>query len=404
MMTDGGRPGWTVVGGAFLGAALGATVLVPYSFGYLIAPLAAERGWERAQFASVVSVYMLTLLVLLPFAGRVIDRVGARRAAAGSMVAMAAVFAAMPLFVSSLATLHIAYGLLAVAAVGATPISYARAVTSWFDRRRGLALGVALCGVGLGTALLPKYVQTFVGLGGWRGGFLGVAGLLALIGAPIIWLTVREQPQAAASHGQARDRGAFRAVLREGRFWRMVISFSLLGLGISGVTPMLPAILEGRGAEVDLAVKIQACLGLSSIIGRLLGGWLMDKIFAPWVTVTAAASAAVGLALLLQTGEWGVVAALAGVGLGLATGMESDVIAYLSSRYFPSSVLSSVLGVMVAAYLAGAAIGPVAITATERLAGDGFLALIVALLAVAAVLQLTLGRYQKPSSAPETAA
>lgn len=392
-MIDGGRRGWTVVGGAFLGAALGATVLVPYSFGYLIAPLAAEKGWARDQFASAVSLYMLTLLVLLPFAGRVIDRIGARAAAAGSMLAMAAVFAAMPLFVSGLFALHLAYALLAVAAVGASPISYARAVTSWFDRRRGLALGVALCGVGLGTALLPAFVQTFIGLGGWQGGYLAVAALLALVGAPVVWLTVREQPQADAAHGGARDRGAFRAVLSQGRFWRMLISFLLLGLGISGVTPMLPALLEGRGAEADLAVKIQACLGLSSIVGRLLGGWLMDKIFAPWVTAAAALSAAMGLALLLQAGEWGLVAALAGIGLGLATGMESDVIAFLSSRYFPASVLSSVLGIMVAAYLAGAAIGPVVLTRGERLLGDGVFLGVALLLAAASVLQLTLGRY-----------
>lgn len=400
MMTDGGRRGWTVVGGAFLGAALGATVLVPYSFGYLIAPLAAERGWERDQFASVVSVYMLTLLVLLPFAGRVIDRIGARRAAGGSMLAMAAVFATMPLFAASLAGLHAAYALLAVAAAGASPISYARAVTSWFDRRRGLALGVALCGVGLGTALLPGYVQAWIGAGGWRAGYWGVAGLLALVGAPIIWLTVREQDAADGSRGAVRDRGAFLRAVRQGRFWRMLLSFLLLGLGISGVTPMLPALLEGRGAEAGLAIKIQACLGLASIFGRLLGGWLMDKVFAPWVTAAAATAAAIGLSLLLQAGEWGVVAALAGVGLGLATGMESDVIAYLSSRYFPSSVLSSVLGIMVAAYLAGAAVGPIAITAAETAMGDGFLLVIVALLAVASVLQVTLGRYAVRRAAP----
>lgn len=391
-MTDGGRNGWTVVGGAFLGAALGATVLVPYSFGYLIAPLAAENGWARGQFASAVSVYMLTLLVLLPFAGGVIDRIGARKAAAGSMVAMGLIFAAMPLFVTSLLGLHLAYAVLAIAAVGASPISYARAVTSWFDKRRGLALGVALCGVGLGTALLPTYVQSWIGVGGWRGGYLGVAGLLILVGAPVVWFTVREQGQAAATSGSA-EHGDFKQVLVQGRFWRMLASFFLLGLGISGVTPMLPAILEGRGADVDVAVRIQAVLGLSSIIGRLAGGWLMDKIFAPWVTVLAASSAALGLALLLNAGEWGLVAAMAGVGLGLATGMESDVIAYLSSRYFPANLLSSVLGIMVAAYLAGAAIGPIVLTAGERVTGDIIYLALGGLLCVAALIQLTLGRY-----------
>jgi MFS family permease len=390
-MTDGGRQGWTVVGGAFLGAALGATVLVPYSFGYLIAPLAAENGWARGQFASAISLYMLTLLVLLPFAGRIIDRVGARKAAAGSMVAMGLMFAAMPLFANTLVGLHAAYALLAVAAVGASPISYARAVTSWFDKRRGLALGVALCGVGLGTALLPSYVQSLIGLGGWRGGYLGVAGLLIVIGAPAVWFTVREQVQSSVT--ATAERGDFRQVLSQGRFWRMLASFFLLGLGISGVTPMLPAILEGRGADVDVAVRIQAVLGLSSIVGRLAGGWLMDKIFAPWVTVVAASSAAVGLVLLLNAGEWGLVAAMAGIGLGLATGMESDVIAYLSSRYFPVNLLSSVLGIMVAAYLAGAAFGPIVMTAGEHLMGDVIYLVLGGLLCVAAVIQLTLGRY-----------
>lgn len=96
---------------------------------------------------------------------------------------------------------------------------------------------------------------------------------------------------------------------------------------------------------------------------------------------------------MLQVGEWGIVAALVGVGLGLATGMESDVIAYLSSRYFPRSVFSSVLGLLVASYIGGAALGPVAFAQGERLIGSNIFVLLSALLALGALLQLTLGRY-----------
>jgi MFS family permease len=401
MATDGGKLGWMVVAGAFIGTAFSATILVPYTFGYLVAAPAAAMDWERTEFASAITVYMLVLLILLPFAGRVVDLIGARWAASGSLIAMAVILAGIGATLNDLNGLHIGYGLLAIAAVGASPLSYARAVTSFFDSKRGLALGIALCGVGLGTALLPVYVRLCIDLGGWRAGFYGLSALLAFIVAPFVWLLVRERDddEAGAPH-ETTDRNAFVASISSIRFWKMLISTFLLGLGISGIVPLLPGVLEERQAPDDVAVKIQMCLGLSSIIGRLAGGWLMDKIFAPWVTVGAATSAIVGLLLMLQVGEWGIVAALVGVGLGLATGMESDVIAYLSSRYFPRSVFSSVLGLLVASYIGGAALGPVAFAHGERMIGSNIFVLLCALLALGALLQLTLGRYtsQVPKS------
>ncbi|MBY9068156.1 MFS transporter [Hyphomonas sp. WL0036] len=399
-MTDGGKLGWMVVAGAFIGTACSATILVPYTFGYLMSAPAAAMGWKRTDFASAISVYMLVLLVLLPFAGRVIDKIGARLAASGSLFAMAVVFAVMGLTLNDLQGLHIGYGVLALAAVGASPLSYARAVTSYFDKRRGLALGIALCGVGLGTALLPVYVRACIEWGGWRAGFYGISALLAFVIAPFVWTLVRERAdQEDASHAAGTDRGAFLEALRSGRFWKMLVSVFVLGLGISGITPLLPGLLEERGAPESVAVRIQMVLGISSIIGRLAGGWLMDRIFAPWVTVVASCAAIMGLLLMLQVGEWGLIAALVGVGLGLATGLESDVLAYLSSRYFPRAVFSSVLGLLVAGYIAGAAVGPVAFAYGEKLAGGNVFMLFSALLIIGALLQLSLGRY---TTAPST--
>ncbi|MGJ8563560.1 MAG: MFS transporter [Alphaproteobacteria bacterium] len=393
-MTDGGKQGWLVVAGAFFGTACGATILVPYTFGYLIAAPAAELGWQRTEFASAISVYMLVLLILLPFAGRVIDKVGARMAASASLLAMAAVFAYMGYALDDLKTLHISYAVLAVAAVGASPLSYARAITSFFDKRRGLALGVALCGVGLGTAFLPVYVRFCIEWGGWRAGFYGISVLLISIITPLVWYLVREQPESKESvFDKTLNKGAFLKSVATPNFWKMFVSVFLLGLGISGVVPLLPGILEDRQAPADLAVKIQMCLGISSIVGRLTGGWLMDRIFAPWVTVAAATAAIIGLVLLLQVGEWGIVAAIVGIGLGLATGMESDVIAYLSSRYFPRNVYASVLGLMIASYIAGAAVGPIAYAYGESLVGAQVYLIIAVFLGLGALLQLSLGRY-----------
>lgn len=120
----------------------------------------------------------------------------------------------------------------------------------------------------------------------------------------------------------------------------------------------------------------------------------MDRVYAPWVTTLAAMAAITGLLLFAQVGHWGIIAALVGIGLGLATGIESDVIAYLASRYFPRGVYSSILGLMVASYIAGAAIGPVAFTTGERFAGDAVWLVISACLVIGAMLQLSLGRYR----------
>lgn len=398
--TEGPR-GWLVVAGAVIGVACGATVLAPYTFGYLTGPLAREMGWTRAELAPAISGYMLVLLALLPVAGAVTDRIGARRAAAIALGLMGLVMVAAPLLIGSLAGLYAAYVLLAVAAVCASPVSFARAVTAWFDRRRGLALGLALSGVGLGTALLPPLVRALVETGGWQAGYYGLGGLLLCFAAPAVWLTVNDTPPAGpgapAVDPAERRRGAREALgeaVKGGLFWRLAFSFFLLGVGISGAVPFMPSILEGRGVDTDVAVKIQVCLGISAIVGRVAGGWMMDRVFAPIVTAIAAAAAIAGLLLLLQVGTWGLLAAVVGVCFGLATGMEGDVIAYLSSRYFRRQVFSTVLSVMLAVYLAGAALGPTVLALGERVMGDGVFMVLAGLLVVAAVVQLLLGPYR----------
>src|SRR6202007_2496785 len=73
-----------------------------------------------------------------------------------------------------------------------TPIGYAKAIAAWFDRRRGLALGIAMGGVGLGGFVMPQLAEALIERFTWRGAYLGLALLTAVVALPAVALWIRE--------------------------------------------------------------------------------------------------------------------------------------------------------------------------------------------------------------------
>lgn len=372
-----------------IGIAFGVTVLMVTVFNYAAAPIAADLGLSPAQTAGALSLHLGVLIVALPLAGALADRVGACPVILVSAIAYGLALAAIALVPSGPALLYLAFVAAGIAGAGVSPVSYNRVIVHRFHRNRGLALGVALSGTGLGGMILPWIVQPVVASHGWRPAFLLLGAIAATAGLFAGLLAGRErspdQPPRAEHGTTLRQAVATRA------FWQMGIAFGLAGIAIAGFMSQLTALFAAKGLEADAVPAFHSAIGASTILGRLAGGALMDRIPARFVGAGAALLGAIGLSTFGAAAHNPVALLFVGAAVGLCTGAESDVVSYLASRFFGVRNFARIYAVQGSIFMVGLASGPV----LGALALGGFgvgttLAAGALLLAVSALMLFTL--------------
>ena len=160
--------GWWVVLASAIGLALHFGPIIVPTFGVFLKPLSHEFGWTRAQTSMAISLCALTLTMSVPFIGRLVDYAGARR-----VILTATSFFGLSVFALAFLSNHIwqfyaVYIVIGIAASGTTPVPYSKVITRWFDRRRGLALGLPMAASSLSFTLMPFVAQTLIAALGWR--------------------------------------------------------------------------------------------------------------------------------------------------------------------------------------------------------------------------------------------
>ncbi len=364
--------GWYVAAAAGFGIAFSIAVFVSSTIGLLAAPLTKELGWSLKEVFLAPTVAVTVTVLVAPFIGAFVDRFGARRVIAFSFLSQAAIMASFYLIDSDIRWFYARYAGLAILATGATAVSFASVISRWFDRRRGLALGIALAGIGVGGVVWSLMSQWLFDHVGWRASFLYMAAFVALVVLPVVMLVVRAAPEELGLNIDglegvpARVRAEVAGVtLREaagmGQYWLMLVTVFLVGFGVVSAMQHIVPIVKSHGGSAQTAALVQASMWAALVVGRLSTGWLMDHFFAPRVAVAFLLPSVVGLALLAG-GATGGIAFCAAMLVGLASGAEVDVIAYLTGRYFGTRHYSAIYGTFFSMYALGSGYGP-AITA-----------------------------------------
>lgn len=145
------------------------------------------------------------------------------------------------------------------------------------------------------------------------------------------------------------------------RFWVIFFAFLILGAVVSGIIANSKFILLDKGYTDITATGFftgAGLIGLSTLVGRLLGGWLVDHFWAPMIAFIFMSIPALGCYILMQDYSMGV-NALALILIGLAAGVEFDMMAYLSSRYFGMKSYGRIYGLVYAAFGLGSGTSPV---------------------------------------------
>ena len=342
---------------AFVGLALSYAMFTVFMFGTLVQPLEQEFGWGRAAMSLALTIANITVVFGSPLMGYLVDRFGVKPLLVPSIILMGVAVWSMSLLPDSLAWFYTGYLAITLFGLGTLPLSYSRVVIAWFDKRRGLALGIALAGFGVGGALVPEISKIMIEGYGWRSAYQLFAALILLVSLPLALFVLREAPTERVGASVPPATGLRnREAARTRNYWLVLSSFLLVGVGITSVLSHLVPMLLDRGMSLSSAARCMSTLAVALIFGRIIAGFLMDHFFAPWVTAGFIVFGLAGGVALLAMGATGGWAFLAAALVGLATGSEISEIAFIVGRYFGQLSFGQIYGIMFGAFQLGSAV------------------------------------------------
>jgi len=388
-------PGWSVCVAAFVGVMVSFAAIMPFTFSLFIEPLAKAFGWHREAISNAFGIAAITVAVFSPGIGTLLDRFPPRRIILPSIVVFASAYASLSLLTPNIARFYLTYFVLGVVGNGTAQLAYTRAVLTWFQRRRGLALAIVLTGSGTGSIVIPLVTQVVIQRYGWRSGYLGL-GCIALLGIPLTALLVKNRPvPAMETHPHFQSGISMASALRSLVFWTLAIMIMLEAFGSNGLISHLAAVLTERGVSAESAALALSVMGATSILGRLTTGILLDRYFAPYIAMLMLGIAGIGIFVL--TAATASPLALIGTALlGYGLGSEADVVPYMIARYFGRKHFAALYGLTWTAYAVGGATGPIVVGHFYDRAGMYQPRMIAALAftcVIGAALSLLLPRY-----------
>ncbi len=388
-------PGWRVAIASSVGIMAGFGSILIYSFGIFLKPLNAEFGWPRETIATAFACASLTLGFCSPPLGHLLDRYGPRRVVLACVTSFGLAFGSLAFLTPHRAHLFAVFILIGVVGNGTAQMGYARAVTSWFDHRRGVAIAVMMTGSGGGAILVPLISQRLITAYGWRAAY-GVLGLIALgIGLPLAGFFIRERDRGRERHLDRQPAGtSLREAMKCRPFWILAAMLFLAAMSTTSTVTHLAALLTDRGVTARSASFAVSALGGASLCGRLVTGWLLDRFFGPRVAMCLLLFNAGGL-LLLSEAKTEVAGIMAAVLIGFSMGGESDVATYLLARYFGLHSFSTLYGFTWTAYAISAALGSILLGRAFDLTGSYHTLLVefAVLTAIGAALMTAMPKY-----------
>lgn len=353
------RRGWPVLSAATVGVGTGVSGLVIYSAGLFANDLSREIGLTASMYGLSITLLTFGMALAAPLVGYAVDRFGVKAPTIVGSLCLAAGFVALCTIVHSVAAYMTAMALIGFFGASSGPIAFTRAVTSWFDRARGLALGITMMGMGLSGAIIPIVIGRVIELEGWKLGYLTLACIAtAGIIPTLLVLKVAPRPTMAPSSGRASnsDGEDFSNIRKDPLYWRLILTFGLMSIAFSGLIPYLVPMLREFGMTASGAASVASIMGIAVIVSRLVIGQLIDILHPTAVAAGLCLLGASGV-LLFAVGGIGFAPVLAFT-LGCMLGAELDMVGYFTSRYFGLAAFGKAYAGPYMAFVLGGGIAP----------------------------------------------
>ncbi len=371
--------GWIIVLICFLSLSLIFGVRLSFSLFFEELTRSAEFGWTRGNTAGVFSISMLVFALFSAPSGWLLDRLGPRR-----LFSLGLLIVASGLLLTSrmhsLGEFYLFYGVwtgIGVTMLGLT--MYAATISTWFGRegRRGLAIGIAFSGSGIGVLVLAPVLERVITLYGWRQGYLLLTALIALVALPLVWIFMWDNPRALGLLPDGESATAVNAspanttpspgptawtwqqAARTARFWFLMLSGLMSLFTLRMVTVHQVAYMVDQGVPRLLAALVVGIAGLVTALAFIAFGGLSDRIGRKRAFYLGGAAHLIALALLIRIRPEIPPPYLFAYAVfwGLGEGSRSSLLTALASDAFPGPALGAIVGTLGAFFALGAGLG-----------------------------------------------
>ena len=287
-----------------------------FIFSLFIRPLQSDMGWNRAEIMIAFSILLLVTGAASPFAGRIVDRYGPKRVICTGVPIMCLGFILLSA-TASLWQFYLGYAVVGIGTAASAQVPASTMVSKWFNKKRGMAIGVMSMGIGVAGFVFAPLVGGYLIPGfGWRTTYLilAVIACASLIPATLLIVKTRPSdiglfpdgikpaiPNKVNGSGSVSSQGlSLKAAFATIAFWLIAISYLTGGFSGVGVVQSQVPHFEDIGFSTATAIGVLSLLGIASAIGKFAFGWLCDKLQAKYVSAIGLGLQATGILILLN--------------------------------------------------------------------------------------------------------
>lgn len=363
--------GWYIVAAGCIVIAMTVGV-INNSLGQFIKPVCADMGFTRQQMSLNQTILSVISMAFGLSWGRLSQRINLNRWMRVSAVLMPAIFFSYS-FVNSLFSYYMITLLLGLANSAISLMIFTYIVGMWFSEKRGMAIGLASMGTGIGAVVMNMVISQLIIAVGWRSTYRVVGIIMAVIIVPVVWLVVREKPSdmGLLPYGFAEDSvtGEKQAapapqglsaeeVMAMPVFWILAICSVSTVMCISFLSPTLSPHLSDNGYSVTFAAMMASISMGALAIGKLILGKMFDRLGVRTTAAVACFCTFIGLVgMIFCRHSVALVAIVLGIGLGCSFG--AVCLPIITQTIFGMKSFNSIFGKLSAATSLGGAIAPV---------------------------------------------
>lgn len=349
------RVGWRIVLGCALASGTGVALLF-FTFSLFLLPIANELGATRGEL-SLIQALVVTAALGSPIIGRLTDIYGFKAVFYSCTAIVALTQVTLAAFANGVLGIAVGIALVGFFGVGSTAVAVTRPVSWHFREHRGKALGLVAVGVSLTTILVPPFLQFVTDAFGWRGGFVALAGISVVVGVPAVAFLLPPTPGRAGS-GIGRQRAAQDwSFFKVRDFWGLTIANLCMNLATAGAVSQMSPMIQEEGISAPMAALALSLFATGQFVGRLGGGWLLDRFDPRLVAVALTILPGSGFLILLFTAGAAPAALAAVTMIGVQQGAEHDIVAYFTASRFDVSRYGTIFGAVVGIGWFGSAAG-----------------------------------------------
>ncbi len=388
-----------------------------FAFSLFVRPLEASFGWGRGQVMAGFTVYYAMVGSASPIVGRFVDRYGAR-----PVIPVGAVMVGLGFVIvsrmSDLYLFYLGYVIIGTGAAAMGPVPCSAVISNWFRRKRGTALGMMSAGIGAGGVVVAPFIGYMLSYFDWRTAYLSLGVLVVALTIPLARGVIRTRPSemglypdggsappadSADPTREGGDRAGFtlKQALRTRVFWLIAVAFFCYAFASMGALQASVPFLEDSGYPTATAATALGALGFGSAVGKILFGWLCDRMRPnrAFAIGTAVLLAGVLVLLTVRADSPLVLIWTYALLLGLGSGAWLPTLSMLVSSTFGLRFYGTVFGALNLCLSLGTASGPL-FSGMMHDATDSYLATftIFAVLLAVAIPVILLVKRPKPST------